>query len=635
MTLDPTRPETSLKPAAQRPGALDLMLLSVACGLAAGELEVAARVARRSLSTTDQLYLMTRHFVWLVPVVNLAVFVFFGGVLALLMFARPRLGGWLGPRLLVGFLWLPMLLAAGRGVYPEAWLLLSLGIASWLAPVIMGRWAIIRARLPWGLAVLAALVSIQGGSILLGDWRKQRQEDARPLPAAGAPNVLLIVLDTVRADHLSLYGYERPTSPNLDRLAQRGVRFDQARSAAPWTLASHATLFTSRWPHELGVQWMRPIPGSATTLAEFLGRQGYATAGFVGNTFYCSYDSGLDRGFTHYQDHVLDTAGAIRSAALVELTLKSLANFAPLLPAARFEVIKLAAGERKGAHVVNRELLDWLTRRKEPRRPFFAFLNYVDAHAPYVLPPGVGSPFGPGPQSEADVLFLAEGWQALDKTRLPPQALAFARDSYDNCLAFLDGQLGALIENLERRGILDQTLLVVTADHGEGLGEHDLFDHGESLYRTEIRVPLVIVPPKGRGQAPVAVRRFVSLREIPATIAELARPGEAHPFSGESLSRFWNGPGERESESSIPSPVLSELVSPNPLNPNQGRSPASRGPLAALAEGDLVYIRSQGDGREQLFDQNDDPRELSSRAQSPDWRPMLEKFRALLSRIQP
>lgn len=627
-------PEPSTKPttAARRLGPIDLLVLSIGCGLAAGELEVGARILRRGLSSTDQLYLMTRHFVWLIPLVNLALFLGFGGGLAILAVARPRLGGWLGPRLLLGFAGLPMLLAAGRGVYPEAWLLLSLGVASWLAPVLERRPTAARRGLAWGLPVLATLVSLQAGWIAVGDQLRRRQELGRPLPSPDAPNVILIVLDTVRADHLSLHGYERPTSPNLDRLAQRGVRFDQARAAAPWTLASHATLFTGRWPHELDARWMHPMRPDVATLAEFLGNQGYATAGFAGNTFYCSYDSGLDRGFTHYEDYVLDAASAVRTASMVDLTLKTLTAFAPYLPIGRFEVVKLAQGDRKGAHVVNREFLDWLSRRGQPQRPFFAFLNYVDAHSPYVLPPGVASSFGLAPQSEAELLFLAEAWPALDKTRLPPQALALGRDSYDNCLAFLDRQVGALVDELTRRGVLDHTLVVVTADHGEGLGEHDLFDHGESLYRTEIRVPLVIVPPGGRGPAPAVVNRFVSLRDVPATIAEIARPGEKHPFPGESLSRLWTRPKALPSDET---PVVSELGSPNPLNPNQGRSPASRGPLAAIAMGNLVYIRNLGDGGEELFDEHDDPRELTNRAHSPAMLPVLDRFRVLFQGLRP
>ena len=107
-------------------------------------------------------------------------------------------------------------------------------------------------------------------------------------------------------------------------MARGGVRFDQARAAAPWTLASHATLFTGLWPHELGSRWMHPMRGDVPTLAEYLGSSGYATAGFVGNTFYCAYDSGLDRGFTHYEDYRLDWVSALRTVHLVDLTFKTI-----------------------------------------------------------------------------------------------------------------------------------------------------------------------------------------------------------------------------------------------------------------------------------------------------------------------
>ena len=174
--------------------------------------------------------------------------------------------------------------------------------------------------------VVIAIVLVQAGLIFGGDRFKQWREESRPLPPAGSPNVLLIVLDTVRADHLSLYGYQRPTSPALERLASRGVRFDQARAAAPWTLASHATMFTGRWPHELAIRWMYPLRRDVPTLAEFVVALGYATAGFVANTLYCSYDSGLDRGFTHYEDYVLDKLSAVRTCHLVDLTMKKFAR---------------------------------------------------------------------------------------------------------------------------------------------------------------------------------------------------------------------------------------------------------------------------------------------------------------------
>jgi len=198
----------------------------------------------------------------------------------------------------------------------------------------------------------------------------------------------------------------------------------------------------------------------------------------------------------------------------------------------------------------------------------------------------------------------------------------------------LDEQLGLLFDELQRRGVLEETLIIVTSDHGEGLGEHDLFDHGESLYRTEIRVPLVIVPPSGLNP-PAVVGETVSLRDLPATIVDLVGQGEGSPFPGESLARFWrdsalDGAGSRRDHD----PVISELMAPNPTRPNQGRSPASRGPLISLSEGNFVYIRNEGDGSEELFNERDDPHEIDDRAQFESMRPVLDKFRRRLDLIR-
>jgi hypothetical protein len=194
--------------------------------------------------------------------------------------------------------------------------------------------------------------------------------------------------------------------------------------------------------------------------------------------------------------------------------------------------------------------------------------------------------------------------------------------------------VGELIDDLQRRGVLDRTLVIVTADHGEGLGEHGLSDHGESLYRTEIRVPLVIVLPADRGRSPVAVEQFVSLRDLPATIVDLIGLGEGSPFPGRSLARFWADPpaAAPPAEAEL---VLSELASPNPADPNRGRSPAYRGPLVALAEGDFVYIRNEGDGGEELFNQRTDPHEFVNLAGAEAMHPVLRRFRDHLQRVKP
>ena len=211
-------------------GPVDLLALAAWCGLAAGELEVAARVVPRAVDSTNRLYMMTRHFVWLVPLVNLTVFLLLG-TLAILMFQFwPRRLRWLSPRLIIAAALLPVLTTAGRRIYIEAWLLVAVGVAVCVVPVLERRPAHWRRWLLRTAPILLGIVLIQGGWIAIGDQIKQWREKSRSLPPTGSPNVLLIVLDTVRADHLGLYGYSRPTTTTLDRLAKNGIRFDQARA---------------------------------------------------------------------------------------------------------------------------------------------------------------------------------------------------------------------------------------------------------------------------------------------------------------------------------------------------------------------------------------------------------------------
>jgi arylsulfatase A-like enzyme len=620
--------------------------MAVWLGLAGGWLEVATRLLCRAIEPAGRLYLMSRHFVWLAPPSNLLLFSAVGVLLAAAARLSPRAWGWIGPRLLCVLAVLPALMVAGPRLHAAALSILSLGIAWWLVPWFerLGdrRWR----GLAWSFAAMLAAVPVVAGLVVggerLGRWREAR----RPLPAATSPNVLLIVLDTVRADRLSLYGHPRPTSPALERLARRGIRFDEARATAPWTLASHASLFTGRWPHELGARWMTPLQHGFPTLAGYLGSRGYATAGFVANTLYCSYDTGLDRGFAHYEDYVLDPGQMrpLRTAMLVDRLWTGAADFGlslsrnldvgPFRPRLESVMRRLLDTGRKDAGTINREFLGWLSGRDDPRRPFFAFLNEFDAHAPYIPPPSSGFRFGTGPQTDADFLLLNEFWNTVDKSRLAPRYRALFQDAYDNCLAALDERLGELFDELQRRGVLERTLIIVVGDHGEELGDHGLYDHGESLYRPEIRVPLLIVPP-GSGQVPKVVGECVSLRDLPATIADLVGLADGSPFPGRSLARLWR---ERPAGETAGAPdgddVFSELAAPNPSLPSSGRSPAARGPLVSLARGDYVYIRNEGDGAEELFHRRDDPLELHNRAGTPAMRPVLQRFRRDLERIR-
>ena len=476
-----------------------------------------------------------------------------------------------------------------------------------------------------------------------GAWLKTWREDSRPLPSPDSPNVLLLVLDTVRADRLSLYGYERPTTPVLERLAERGIRFDEARATAPWTLPSHASFFTGRWPHQLGVEWLTPLRGSFPTLSEYLASRGYATAGFVANTLYCSYETGLDRGFTHYDDYVLEKLMALRTAWLVDHLMQLVSDLGvfvgrtfdvgPFRPMQESWIASLfVVDRRKDAGSIHREFVDWLSRRRQPARPFFAFLNFYDAHAPYVLPQGAHYRFGLKPRRASDFIFLVEYWESMNKLHLSPTFQNLARDSYDNCVAYLDERLGNLFAELQKRGLFEQTLVIVTSDHGEGLGEHDLFDHGESLYRNEIRVPLLIVPPDRDGFSGV-VRETVSLRDLPATIVDLVGLRAGSPLPGRSLASQWRDSSTRAGQVE-PEGAISELPRPNPRDPNQGRSPAHRGPLVSVALDGYVYIRNEDDGTEELFNDRDDPAELRNQAHVETMQPIMQQFRQRLDLLK-
>jgi arylsulfatase A-like enzyme len=616
-------------------GASDLLLLSAWVGLAAGWIEVGTRVFLKNVLGPGHMYLMMRHFFWAVPLANLLMFLAAGLIIGAAARRWPRSSRWLGRRMLLTAAILPPMLVAGRQIYPGAWLLLAAGIAVRAMPRLE------RSRIDWrwwGCRTLPALlgpVPVVAGIIVGADWLAVARLAAGPMPPAGAPDVLLIILDTVRADRLSLYGYGRPTSPVLERLATLGIRFDEARSSAPWTLPSHASFFTGRWPHELGVGWQAPLRTPSPTLAEYLASRGYETAGFVANARYCSYDAGLDRGFAHYEDYAFDLAHLrpLRTSILGEFAWNAATWAGRSSGLSRDNPVLrwLQAHDRKDAGAINDGFLGWLDRRGDRRRPYFAFLNYYDAHAPYLPPEGTPIRFGPGPRSVLDFFVLVERWNEIDKLHLGQNFADLILDSYENCLAYLDGRLGRLFVELGRRGAMDRTLVVIAADHGEELGDHELFEHGESLYRPEIRVPLLILLPSGRHAGSV-VRETVSLRDLPATIVDLAGLADGSPFPGRSLARFWRDrrPGHRDDDADD---AFSELPAPNPAFPSLGRSPAAKGPLVSLARDNYVYIRDEGDGREHLYDESADPRELTDLSGDAWAQPVLRRLRERLDRI--
>ena len=275
---------------------------------------------------------------------------------------------------------------------------------------------------------------------------------------------------------------------------------------------------------------------------------------------------------------------------------------------------------------VDRSFLDWLSWQRQRGRPFFAFLNYNDAHTPYEVPDRSTPGFGLRPESCLDRLTL-QRWNVTDKSHLPYHDLQMANDVYDDSIAFLDRRLGALLSELERRGVLDDTLVIVTSDHGEHLGDHLLFFHGCSLYRQLVEVPLVIVDPS-RVPAGRVVAEPVSLRDVPATVVDLLAFGPDAPFPGRSLARFWSA-GRRSAVVISGEPLLMETGKPLLLT-NQGREPVARGPMKSLIAGGMHYIRA-GDGLEELYSLASDPEERNNVADLPKNQGAMVRFRNSLS----
>jgi choline-sulfatase len=271
-------------------------------------------------------------------------------------------------------------------------------------------------------------------------------------PPARHPDVLVYLVDTLRADRLGCYGYPKPVSPHLDRFARGAVLFEDAIAQAPWTRPAVATLMTGLPPTSHGVQTLDDrLPAAALTLPEILRQAGYRTAA-ISTNYHVSPQTGLDQGF----DDFVMTPEEPASAGLT------------------------------------RRALAWLDARPD-RRPFFLYVHALDPHAPYRPPLPLRRRFAPAARPEAGT---KEDLDRLYRARGPERAARIAEIAalYDAEIAANDDSFGRLLEGLETRGLLDGTLVVFLADHGEELGERGNLGHGHSLYQELLRIPLVIKP---------------------------------------------------------------------------------------------------------------------------------------------
>jgi arylsulfatase A-like enzyme len=376
---------------------------------------------------------------------------------------------------------------------------LAIGIIVWLISrrglrppngFLLAYWR--AARSPVSILVMLALVL----GIAFGAPRLRT-------PAGERPNFIFISLDALRFDHLGCYGYERDTSPTIDRLAERGLKFEWAICQAPTTLPSHMSTLTSLYPTVHGCRMGRKLPGPRITLPEYLRESGYGTIGCADGGYMSAW-YGFDQGFDLYDDRYKGFGAAVRT------------------------------------------LFRWLDDGNS-KNAFFALLHTYDIHSPYDPPepyrsmftdPGYDGGFNPTSAELMKVRRRVDTTPGLGHG-LSDDDVEFIKARYDGGIRYVDGLIERLVDGLEERGAMENTWLVITADHGEEFAEHDAFLHG-MLYMTVAKVPLIIVSPKS-ASLKGSISEIVELTDIMPTFLELAGVSPVDTLQGASMVRLMEG----------------------------------------------------------------------------------------------
>ena len=596
-----------------------LLLVSVWFGICTGLMEGFGLLffQRINWKQWGRIIHVSKEILWVSPLVDVLLFLAVAAAVWLVSRFFKRLPA--VPALVFVLIFLAAYdwLSLTNRLYPRACLLLSLGVAvafvRWLRrhePAAVRFW---KKSWGWMVAIFVLVwVAIQGGK-----WLDERVAEASlPAAASGAPNVLVIVVDTLRADHLSAYGYPRPTSPQIDRIAKQGVLFENAIAPCSWSLPSHGSLITGRYPLEHGLVNVEPMPwlgwGKSSlrgypTIGEALQQSGYRTGAFSANRVYFTDNVGLGRGFLHFDDYFFSVGDSLtrtlygRKFARLYLNRSNKSKVTHA-----FRSLGLgswldkdsegsgtyggAFGVRKRASDVNQEVLGWINRDRN--HPFFAFLNYLDVHYEYGGPRDYPKP----------------EWNKGTPI-----------DEYDAGLAYEDDYVGHLFRELERLGVVENTIVIITSDHGESLGDHGLTYHGAALYWELIHVPLIVSYP---GHVPSGMRLTppVSITAIPAMIFDLVGAKERNLFPGPPLSQFWK---TSKTDLRWPDP-LSELPKTNIIVPQdrvvEGKVPiASNGDMETLVTPKWQLITHEKLGM-QLYDWTVDPGELNNLIDTPEGR---------------
>lgn len=560
---------------------------------------------------------VSKQILWISPVVDVCFFATISLGIVVLSRLVPRIPFQRSLILLLVFLTIYDWLVTPERLYRRACLLLALGVTVAIHRFLKTRETSVIRMWKRSLPVVVLVFAIVFGAIRGGTWAREKYSTAHLPPAhQGAPNVLVIVIDTLRADHLSAYGYSRETSPNIDKLAKEGVLFENAIAPSSWSLPSHASLVTGRPVHEHGLGNVEPMPwlgwgkhslNGLPTVAEALRQSGYRTGAFSANRIYFTSNVGLGRGFLHFEDYFDGVGDCFIRTQFGREFARLYLNRSPKSKFTRaFRRLGLAGwldkdsegsgeyggafGIRKRADEVNRETLRWI--QQDPKHPFFAFLNYLDVHYSYGGPAGYPKP----------------AWDH-----------GTSADEYDAGIQFVDNRIGQLLAVLDRSAQSKNTVVVITSDHGESLGDHGLTYHGAALYRELVRVPLIISYP---GHVPQRIRitQPVSNAAIASTMTKMAG-GNTALFPGPSLDEYWESQHTNAGQSNW-SAVVSELPQTNTIvsadRVMQGKEPlATDGWMESVITPQWQLITHEKDG-DQLYDWSIDPGEHTNLANTPE-----------------
>jgi arylsulfatase A-like enzyme len=423
---------------------------------------------------------------------------------------------------------------------------------------------------------------------------------AAPAPATISrlrqPNVLLITVDTLRADHLGSYGFTGAHTPNLDQLARQGVRFNRAICQLPQTNPSHAALLTGLYPSTNGlkIHMVDKIHPGIPTMAGVFAQAGYRTGAIYSWVSLDPQFCGLNQGFQSYDGYVLNRSLVFSNPHLEELAAlyRQLQQDLPIVRTADLalnssEQIESSIDGR--ADVTNAAVFRWLDQYAGDT-PFFLWVHYYDPHYPYNPPAGYDHVFGLSYQGKIDG--SVNTIHGLEQGTLAPTDADKARltELYQGEVAFVDNQLGQLFGGLQRRGLADDTAVVFTSDHGESFGEHGDWVHGLKVFETEIRVPLLVRFPR-LGAATGVVTAPVQLIDVMPTLLELTGLKAPKPIQGASFAPLLKAPGQPTRRIAFTELADEAFVS--------------------LETSDWKLIRNDANGQQQLFHVSQDEAEAN------------------------